>query len=104
MNLDNFVVRPHRKLVEKYSKRRGLESRWPAEEFDELSHRLAAFPPNWPTTTKRPSGSTCWSSVPSSPSFKASPDFRPTAKDSGDSHRTGGPGGHPCHPGGDGVD
>ena len=43
MNLDNFVVRPHRRFVEKYAK---LES-WvslPAEALKELSHKLAGLP------------------------------------------------------------
>jgi type I restriction enzyme R subunit len=43
MNLDNFVVRPHRRLVEKYAK---IES-WTAlatEALSELSHEVAGLP------------------------------------------------------------
>src|SRR5262249_46929585 len=43
MNLDNFVVRPHRRLVEKYAK----PEAWlllPAEARSELSHEVAGLP------------------------------------------------------------
>ena len=43
MSVDNFVVRPQRRLVEKYSK----VDAWRAlagPEFDELNHRIAALP------------------------------------------------------------
>ena len=43
MNLDNFIVRPKRQLVEKYAK---TES-WfylPGDAFTELSHEVAGLP------------------------------------------------------------
>jgi len=43
MNLDNFVVRPHRRLVEKYSKPEAW-SRLPPEALAELSHEVAGLP------------------------------------------------------------
>lgn len=43
MNLDNFVVRPRRRLVEKYAKPEGWLS-LPAEALTELSHEVAGLP------------------------------------------------------------
>ncbi|MHC1754111.1 MAG: DEAD/DEAH box helicase family protein [Methanosarcina sp.] len=43
MNLDNFVVRPRRRLVEKYS-RPETWVKLSREEFSELSHELAGLP------------------------------------------------------------
>ena len=43
MNLDNFMVRPHRRLVEKYAKPESWVS-LPAEEMTELSHQVAGLP------------------------------------------------------------
>ena len=46
MNLNNFVVRPKRRVVEKYAR---LES-WvllPAESLHELSHEVAGLPSEW---------------------------------------------------------
>lgn len=43
MNVDNFVVRPHRRLIEKYSK----QEAWVAlagDAFTELSHEVAGLP------------------------------------------------------------
>ena len=43
MNLENFVVRPRRRLVEKYSQ---PEAWWKltAESFEELTHQVAGLP------------------------------------------------------------
>ena len=43
MNLDNFVVRPHRRLVEKYAKPESWVS-LPTEAMTELSHQVAGLP------------------------------------------------------------
>ena len=43
MNLDNFVVRPHRRLVEKYAKPESWMS-LPTEAMTELSHQVAGLP------------------------------------------------------------
>ncbi|MGE3495024.1 MAG: DEAD/DEAH box helicase family protein [Gemmatimonadales bacterium] len=43
MNLDNFVVRPRRRLVEKYAKPEAWVS-LPAEALTELSHEVAGLP------------------------------------------------------------
>jgi type I restriction enzyme R subunit len=43
MNVDNFVVRPQRQVVEKYAKADAWKSLGD-EEFDELSHRVADLP------------------------------------------------------------
>ena len=43
MNLDNFVVRPHRRLVEKYSKPEAWE-KLATEALAELSHEVAGLP------------------------------------------------------------
>ena len=43
MNLDNFLVRPHRRLVERYSKSESWVS-LPAEALTELSHEVAGLP------------------------------------------------------------
>lgn len=43
MNLDNFVVRPHRRLVEKYAKPEAWTT-LPAEALAELSHGVAGLP------------------------------------------------------------
>jgi len=43
MNLDNFVVRPHRHLVEKYAKQEAWQS-LAADAMAELSHRVAGLP------------------------------------------------------------
>ena len=43
MNLDNFVVRPRRRLVEKYAKSESWVS-LPAEALTELSHEVAGLP------------------------------------------------------------
>ena len=43
MNLDNFVVRPRRRLVEKYAKPESWVS-LPAEALTELSHEVAGLP------------------------------------------------------------
>ena len=43
MNLDNFVVRPRRRLVEKYAKPESWVS-LPAETLTELSHEVAGLP------------------------------------------------------------
>ena len=43
MNLDNFVVRPHRRLVEKYAKRESWVS-LPVDALTELSHDVAGLP------------------------------------------------------------
>ncbi len=43
MNLDNFVVRPHRRLVEKYAKPEAWAS-LPPEALAELSHEVAGLP------------------------------------------------------------
>ena len=43
MKLDNFVVRPHRRLVEKYAKPESWVS-LPADAMTELSHQIAGLP------------------------------------------------------------
>ena len=43
MNLDNFVVRPKRKSVEKYAKREAWQSLG-ADDFNELSENLSRLP------------------------------------------------------------
>ncbi|TMC00331.1 MAG: DUF4145 domain-containing protein [Chloroflexi bacterium] len=43
MNLDNFVVRPHRRVVEKYASPEAWQS-LPAEALSELSHQVAGLP------------------------------------------------------------
>ncbi|MBW7929880.1 MAG: DEAD/DEAH box helicase family protein [Gammaproteobacteria bacterium] len=43
MNLDNFIVRPHRKLVERYA-RADAWGRLPDEERRQLSHQVAGLP------------------------------------------------------------
>jgi type I restriction enzyme R subunit len=43
MNLDNFVVRPHRRLVEQYAKAEAW-TRLPPEALAELSHEVAGLP------------------------------------------------------------
>jgi type I restriction enzyme R subunit len=43
MNLDNFMVRPHRRVVEKYAKPEAWLS-LPAEALSELSHEVAGLP------------------------------------------------------------
>lgn len=43
MNLDNFVVRPHRRLVEKYAKQEAWQS-LAADAMAELSHQVAGLP------------------------------------------------------------
>jgi type I restriction enzyme R subunit len=43
MNLDNFVVRPHRRLVEKYAKAEAW-TKLPSEGMAELSHEVAGLP------------------------------------------------------------
>ena len=43
MNLDNFVVRPHRRVVEKYTKPEAWLS-LPPEALSELSHEVAGLP------------------------------------------------------------
>ena len=43
MNLDNFVVRPRRRLVEKYSRPEAW-LKLSSEEFSELSHEVAGLP------------------------------------------------------------
>jgi type I restriction enzyme R subunit len=43
MNLNNFVVRPHRRFVEKYAKPEAWRS-LPAEALSELSHEVAGLP------------------------------------------------------------
>ena len=43
MNLDNFVVRPHRRVVEKYAKPQAW-STLPADSRAELSHEVAGLP------------------------------------------------------------
>lgn len=43
MNLDNFVIRPHRRLVEKYAKSEAW-SRLSPEALAELSHEIAGLP------------------------------------------------------------
>jgi type I restriction enzyme R subunit len=43
MNLDNFVVRPHRRLIEKYSAAEAWTS-LTHESIDELAHRVAGLP------------------------------------------------------------
>jgi type I restriction enzyme R subunit len=43
MNLDNFVVRPHRRLVEKYAKQEVWQSR-AGDAMAELSHQVAGLP------------------------------------------------------------
>ena len=43
MNLDNFVVRPKRRLVEKYSKPEAW-LKLSSEELSELSHEVAGLP------------------------------------------------------------
>ncbi len=43
MNLDNFVVRPHRRLVEKYAKPEAWTT-LPSEVVTELSHEVAGLP------------------------------------------------------------
>ena len=59
MNLDNFVVRPQRRLVEKYAKPESWVS-LPADALAELSHEVAGLPSELdPRRTRRPSGSTC---------------------------------------------
>ena len=47
MNLDNFVVRPRRRLVEKYAKPEAWVS-LPAEALTELSHEVAGLPSELP--------------------------------------------------------
>ena len=43
MNLDNFVVRPHRRLVEKYAKQEAWQS-LAGDAMGELSHQVAGLP------------------------------------------------------------
>src|SRR5690606_27893615 len=43
MNVDNFVVRPHRQFVEQYAKPAAWQSLGP-EDHDVLARRLAALP------------------------------------------------------------
>jgi type I restriction enzyme R subunit len=43
MNLDNFVVRPHRRLVEKYAKQEAWQS-LATDAMAELSHQVAGLP------------------------------------------------------------
>ena len=43
MNVDNFVVRPKRRLVEKYAKPEAWIELQP-EAFDELAHEVAGLP------------------------------------------------------------
>jgi type I restriction enzyme, R subunit len=43
MNLDNFVVRPQRQVVEKYAKAEAWQTLG-GDQFDELSHRVAGLP------------------------------------------------------------
>ena len=43
MNLDNFIVRPHRRLVEKYAKPEAWVA-LPSEALTELSHEVAGLP------------------------------------------------------------
>src|SRR5690606_37298385 len=43
MNLDNFIVRPHRRLVEKYSKPEAWV-KLASEAIAELSHEVAGLP------------------------------------------------------------
>jgi len=43
MNLDNFVVRPHRRLVEKYAKQEAWQS-LAGDAMAELSHQVAGLP------------------------------------------------------------
>jgi type I restriction enzyme R subunit len=43
MNLDNFVVRPQREVVEKYAKAEAWQT-LSGDQFDELSHRVASLP------------------------------------------------------------
>ena len=43
MNLDNFVVRPQRQVVEKYAKAEAWQTLG-GDQFDELSQRVAGFP------------------------------------------------------------
>ena len=59
MNLENFVVLPRRRLVEKYAKPESCAS-LPAEALTELSHEVDGLPSEYgPGDMRRPSGSTC---------------------------------------------
>ena len=59
MNLDNFVVRPQRRLVEKYAKPEAW-SVLPPEALAELAHEVAGLARRSSTPrTRRRSGSTC---------------------------------------------
>jgi type I restriction enzyme R subunit len=59
MNLDNFVVRPRRRIVEKYAKPEAWAVLSP-EALSALSHEVAGCRRNSIRRTRRRSGSTCW--------------------------------------------
>ena len=44
MNLDNFVVRPQRRLVEQYAEARGVGRRSTTTTASELAHEVAGLP------------------------------------------------------------
>ena len=58
MNLDNFVVRPKRRLVEKYAKPEAWAA-LSAEAVAELAHEVAGLPSELEPSPRRRSGSTC---------------------------------------------
>ena len=60
MNLDNFVVRPRRRLIEKYAKPEAW-TKLPPEALAELSHEVAGLPQNSTRKTKKRSDLICWS-------------------------------------------
>ena len=69
MSLDNFLVRPQRRYVEKYARRRpGRSSMRDAAARAGRACRRAAVEPSW-TTISPPSSSTFWFSGPSSRCF-----------------------------------
>jgi hypothetical protein len=90
MNLDNFVVRPQRQLVEKYVKPE-VWKQLSDDDHAELATASPACHRNRRTKTKRPSASTCWSCAPSFPSCRPSLISPAAAEDPGHRQRAGRP-------------
>lgn len=59
MNLDNFVVRPRRKSVERFSKLQAHGQRSTPTASPSWAKGLPDCPRSWWTTTKTPNASTC---------------------------------------------
>ena len=74
MNLDNFLVRPHRQWVEQYAELGRLDDTCPPRTPARSPEHLAGLPvERHATTTRTPSGSTCSSCAASSPNSRATP-------------------------------